>query len=98
MKTVKIGNEVFEVIKKRGGVPRLNTRYSNIYSAYESPSYSKVNIWHYWNNFAYEYGLSSAFITGNNCQTFTINFELENPETGEAGLAVITKAHNRLYV
>ena len=104
-KTVKIGEEWFEVVKPRKYKPEYaipsSWDYMNIWQAYEKPSSAKVSIWNYWESFMgndlYKFGV--PFITGRNCFSFTICFNVFDAETLEwLGVAIITKEHNRLYL
>ena len=104
-KTIKIRNEYFEVIKSRKykveAIEPNARNYSDIWSAYVKPSYEKVRIWNYWDNFfgdeTYKFGL--PLITGKNTFMFTISFNVFDAKTLEwLGVAVITANHNRLYL
>lgn len=104
-KTIKIRNEYFEVIKPRKYKPvaiEPNAwNYTSIWSAYDKPSYAKERIWNYWDNFfgdeTYKFGL--PLITSKNTFTFTISYNVFDAKTcAWLGVAVITAAHNRLYL
>ena len=105
VKTIKIRNEYFEVIKPRKYKPVAISpnawNYSDIWSAYDKPSYEKVRIWNYWDNFfgdeMYKFGL--PLITSKTHQFFTISFNVFDAKTSNwVGVAVITANHNRLFL
>lgn len=105
MKNVKINGEWFEVIRPRKNKPEYavpsSWDYTDIYQAYVKPSVYKVDIWNYWNHFygdkVYSFGV--PFISGRNCMTFTVTFNVFDNSTYEwIGVAIITKDHNRLYL
>lgn len=108
MKNVELYGENFEVIYPKDGVCEVVPTaydYMTIYTAYDKPSIYKQDIWHYWEHFGlvddekYPYHIGIPFITGRNCFSFTVTFNVYDIDTREfKGVARITKEHNRLYL
>lgn len=104
-KQVNISGEWFDVVKPRKHVVEFacptNYDYTDIYQAYSKPSIYKVQIWEYWNKFlgddVYRFGV--PFISGRNCFSFTVTFNVYDAVTDEwLGVARITKDKQVIYL
>ena len=109
MKHEKINGEWFEVSRPRKYKPQMikgdRWTYTGIYAAYDHPSVYKVCIWDEWCNFTYHiadecpFTFGQPWITSRNTFSFTVAFNVYDRETGDfAGVAVITRDHNRLFL
>ena len=111
-KQLTINNEVFEVIKprKREVVPVYPGKwdYTNIYKAYERPSIYKVQVWQYWCEFSAgtdgePFIVGMPFISSRNTFAFTVTanvyqHDVVNNTCTFAGVMVVTRDHNRIYL
>lgn len=91
MKTIRLGDEIFEVkkhleIKKEG---------NNLFSVYERPSARKIKIFNYWEDFFVKNGFS-FFINSHNSNIFTIGAKRLLIFNGKERIQkiLITPAHN----
>ena len=107
MKTMQIGNEVFEVIRS-GKTEDMIAQHDHdflgrktLYDFYDNPSIYKERIWEDWREWAAQNypQVSHIRVTGASCFTFSIGAYYCDPETYEIiGYFKITKDHNRLYL
>lgn len=107
MKTLAIGNEVFEVIRSSKTEDMISYHGCNLrgrktlYDFYDNPSYYKERIWEDWREWQAENWpmVSNMRVTGASSFTFSIGAIYCDPETYEIlGYFKITKDHNRLYL
>ena len=105
MKTLKIGDEVFEVICSKHTQGYINYHLRNyderdLFDFYENPSYIKQTIFNEWYDwFVDNYCVDKLEVVGGSCFTFTIGALYIDTETLEIlGYFRITKDHNRLYL
>lgn len=68
---ITIGNEEFEVKKAINFMP--NYKRTAIFSAYNSPSQIKIDIYRYWENWASENNIESFGIQSYNTNMFTLS-------------------------
>jgi hypothetical protein len=74
-----------------------NRRYTcdDIYKAYKNPSIYKVRAWQYCQRLCAELNGWDLIISAHGCQTFSVVFTYEHPETGVISYAYITRDYNR---
>lgn len=92
--------------KPQKAVEFTRWNYSNIWNAYERPSWDKEKIWNNWyswfNDCIRKYGYKriddfQMFIRSRNTFQFTISANIIDSETGECLVLDITASHNYCY-
>lgn len=97
-KTITIGNQTFTVEGTTTGSKSFygGASYDEIERVYRKPSSYKVDIWHDWCKWAYDYD-AMLEISGHNCNFFSISGKVINPSDGKVYALWITYANNRAY-
>lgn len=71
-----------------------NSRYTDLYSAYDKPSSKKIDAWNYCIRKKSEYNGSNLKVISRNTYMFTAGFEYKDKETGEFMFMLITPSYD----
>lgn len=95
-KYVKICGRTFEECKsKLDGEPMIHHR--GIFTCYDRPSNTKINIWMDWADWFNANGSVKYGIPSYNCNFFTVDGIIRDSETGILWYVYITYAHSKAY-
>ena len=72
-----------------------NSRYTDVYHAYDSISKGKRDAWDYCVNLCNQYNGEGLKVISRNCHKFTAGFIFTDPVTGELMFMYITKGYDR---
>ena len=105
MKTIKINGEIFQLVEKRDKealaerVQHHKDFYTHktIWNAYGRPSQTKVEIWEYWDNWAYDTAeVTYLEVSGAGSHFFSIEAVVELD--GVEGIMTITAYNNKIEI